>query len=71
MAGGERKGVEEEEEEEKRRQKVLRRRGERDGRGEEQGRDGKMKDEGWFSHKLPKAPLLTVFLSEDERTLLR
>lgn len=45
--------------------------GERDERREERGQDGKMKDEGWFSHKLPKAPLLTVFLSEDERTLLR
>lgn len=45
--------------------------GERNRQGEEQGQDGKMKDEGWLSHKLPKALLLTVFLSEDERTLLR
>lgn len=45
--------------------------GERRRQGEEQGQDGQMKDEGWLSHKLPKALLLTVFLSEDERTLLR
>lgn len=60
VAGGER----DREEEEKRRQKHQRRR-------EEPGPDGKMKYEGWFSHKLPKATLLTVFLFEDERTLLR
>ncbi len=42
-----------------------------DGQGEEQSQDEKMKDEGSLSHKLPKAPLLTVFLCEDERTLLR
>lgn len=28
-----------------------------------------MKDEGLFSHKTPKAPLLTVFLSDDVRTM--
>lgn len=40
-------------------------------RGEEQGQDGEMKDGGLLSHKLPKALLLTGFLSQDERTLLR
>lgn len=42
-----------------------------DWREGEQAQDGKMKDEDWFSHKLPKATLLTVFLSEDVRTVLR
>lgn len=69
MAGGEGERVEEGVEKET---ETTEEEGEREtGEGEEQGEDGKMKDEGWFSHKLPKAPLLTVFLSEDERTLLR
>lgn len=40
-------------------------------RGEEQGQDREMKDGGLLSNKLPKALLLTVFLSQDGRTLLR
>lgn len=48
--------------------------GEKEARGgarRQRGRTGEMKYEGWFSHKLPKAPLLTVFLFVDERTWLR
>lgn len=65
MAGGDK---EREEGEEKTRQWMRR---EEPCKTENRDQDGKMKDEDWFSYKPPKAPLLTMFLSEDVRTLLR
>lgn len=57
---------ESEEEEQKRRQETP-----EEEEGDRKRQDREMKDEDWLSHKLPKALLLTVFLSENERTLLR
>lgn len=68
MGGKERnmEGEKESEEEEKRRQETP-----EEEEGGRKRQDREMKDEDWLSHKLPKALLLTVFLSENERTLLR